>query len=253
MTNDADIESQLANCRDYWLGWGSSERVDGELAYYRSGIADGQLNGVLSLRRSDRLEKSLGYAAERLAGVPWMWWVGPDSAPDVAAKLAASGAVRLGAMPVMTIRTDKATPAEGPSDLEIEAVKGVDALREWVQAYAPSFGVAPEAHDDLLRNEIERHNGDRVVRFIGRRNGKAVGTSLMFDAHGVAGVYVVTTSEDHRRKGIGTALTAAALEAGRERGLSVGTLQSSPSGFPVYQRMGFETVAEYELFQIPSS
>lgn len=48
----------------------------------------------------------------------------------------------------------------------------------------------------------------------------------------------------------GTALTVAALEAGRERGLSVGTLQASPSGFPVYERMGFRTVAAYELFRV---
>ncbi|WP_327247951.1 hypothetical protein [Streptomyces sp. NBC_01320] len=41
------------------------------------------------------------------------------------------------------------------------------------------------------------------------------------------------TVEDQRREGIGTALTEAALEAGRERGLSVGTLQVSPFGFPV--------------------
>ncbi|MFC9842685.1 hypothetical protein ACFWFF_37985 [Streptomyces sp. NPDC060223] len=38
---------------------------------------------------------------------------------------------------------------------------------------------------------------------------------------------------------MGTALTTAALDAGRERGLSVGTLQASPSGTPVYRRMGF--------------
>lgn len=28
-----DIEPLVANCRDYWLGWGSAERVDGQLAY----------------------------------------------------------------------------------------------------------------------------------------------------------------------------------------------------------------------------
>ncbi|MFE2088046.1 GNAT family N-acetyltransferase [Streptomyces sp. NPDC059460] len=68
----------------------------------------------------------------------------------------------------------------------------------------------------------------------------------------VAGVYVVMTAEDQRREGIGTALTGAALEAGRERGLSVGTLQVSPFGFPVYEHLGFETVTAYELFRTSS-
>ena len=253
MKTDSDLEPQLANCRDYWLGWGSAERMDGELTYYRSGIPDGQVNGVLSLRDSAKVEQSIAYAAERLAGVPWMWWVGPDSAPGVAAELTDHGAVRLGAMPVMTIRTDKVTPADGPSDLDIEVVGDADALKEWVRVFATSFGLPPEIHDDLLRSESERHDADRIVRFIGRRAGQAVGTSLLYDAHGVAGVYVVATAEDQRRQGIGTALTTAALVEGRQRGLSVGTLQSSPSGYPVYQRMGFETVGEYELFQIPAS
>ncbi|MGW3284598.1 GNAT family N-acetyltransferase [Streptomyces sp. NPDC001002] len=253
MKTDTDIEPQIANCRDYWLGWGSSERVDGELTYFRSGVPNGQVNGVLCLRDSAKVEQSIAYATERLAGVPWMWWVGPDSAPGVAAGLADRGAIWLCAMPVMSVRTDRVTPVEAPADLDIEVVKGADALKEWVHTFASSFGLPPETHDDLLRSESERHDADRIVRFLGRRAGRPVSTSLLYDAHGVAGVYVVATAEDQRRQGIGTALTAAALTEGRERGLDVGTLQSSPLGFPVYQRMGFETVAEYELFQIPAS
>ncbi|MFJ6081403.1 GNAT family N-acetyltransferase [Streptomyces sp. NPDC092369] len=253
MKTDTDLAPQLANCRDYWLGWGSAERVDGELTYYRSGIPNGQVNGVLGLRDSAKVEQSIAYAAERLAGVPWMWWVGPDSAPGVAAELADHGAVRLGAMPVMAIRTDKVTPAEGPSDLDIDVVRDADALKEWVHTFASSFGLPPETHDDLLRRESERHDADRIVRFIGRRDGRPVGTSLLYDAHGVAGVYVVATAEDQRRQGIGTALTTAALTEGGKRGLAVGTLQSSALGFPVYQRMGFEPVTEYELFRLPDS
>ncbi|MFD3941836.1 GNAT family N-acetyltransferase [Streptomyces sp. NPDC058579] len=244
------MEQLLANCRDYWLGWGSAERVDGQLAYYRSGLANGQLNGVLRLGDIDRLEQSLKDAAERLAGIPWMCWVGPDSAPGTAERLPGLGGVKLGAMPIMAIDTKDVVPAEGPADLEIETVHGLAALKEWVQTYTPSFGVPPELLDDVLRNELDRRDTARVVRFIGRRAGRPVGTSLLYEAHGVAGIYVVTTAEDQRRQGIGAALTVAALEAGRERGLPVGTLQSSPAGFPVYERLGFETVATYELFQL---
>jgi predicted acetyltransferase len=71
--------------------------------------------------------------------------------------------------------------------------------------------------------------------------------------HGVAGVYVVTTAEEHRRQGIGAVLTEAALRAGQERGLRVGTLQASGLGAGVYRRLGFSTVAEYELFKVPAT
>ncbi len=80
-----------------------------------------------------------------------------------------------------------------------------------------------------------------------------MGTALLFDAHGVAGVYIVATAEACRRRGIGAALTAAALAEGRRRGLRVGTLQAGVLGAPVYAGMGFAKVEEYELFRPPTS
>lgn len=66
----------------------------------------------------------------------------------------------------------------------------------------------------------------------------------------MAGIYAVTTAEPYRRRGIGTAITAAALRAGRDRGLRIGTLQATELGLPVYDRMGFEALGQYELFQL---
>ncbi|MGW1549964.1 hypothetical protein [Streptomyces sp. NPDC002346] len=104
---DSDIEPLVANCRDCWLGWGPAEHVDGQLTHYRGGLAHGQFGGALRLGDIDRLEQSPRDAVDRLAGVPWMWRVGPDSAPGTAAGLADHGAVRLGAMSGMAIRTEK--------------------------------------------------------------------------------------------------------------------------------------------------
>lgn len=248
-----ELEPQLANCRDYWLAWGEADRLDGDLTYYRSGLAHPQLNGVLRLQSSEQVGQFVDRAAGRLGGVPWMWWVGPDSARGVADRLADHGAVRVGAMPIMAVELDRVVADEGPAGLKIETVEGAEALSEWVQAYGPSFGVAPELTEDALRIEAGRADASSVVRIIGRLDGQAVGTALMLDAHGVAGIYVVATAEAHRRQGIGAALTAAALQAGRDRGLRIGTLQASGLGAPVYQRMGFEKVAEYQLFQLPVS
>ncbi|MET8832109.1 GNAT family N-acetyltransferase [Streptomyces sp. NPDC004610] len=269
----AALEPLLANCRAYWLGWGTPESASespsasasesaseslsggdhGELTYYRTGLADGQLNGVLRLTGTDELEQVVSYATDRMAGLPWMWWVGPDSAPDTARRLTEHGAVKLGASPVMAIRLDRLAPAPGPADLKIETVEDAEALYEWVEAFTTAFGVTPDIIDDVARLEAERPDSPRITRFAGRRDGRIVGTSLLYEAHGIAGLYVVSTDPDHRRQGIGTALSTAALTAGRERGLTVGTLQSSPLGALVYPHMGFETVAEYGLFGFPAS
>ena len=86
--------------------------------------------------------------------------------------------------------------------------------------------------------------------------GALIATSLaiMLIATGrIAGIYWVATLEAHRRKGYAEALTWAALAAGRSRGCTIGSLQASVLGRPVYVRMGFEQTAEYVHFQRPAA
>ncbi|MEU3034381.1 GNAT family N-acetyltransferase [Streptomyces griseoaurantiacus] len=250
-----ELAPQLANCRAYWLSWGAEGRGEDDLTYYRSGVAHAQLNAVIRLRDADRAEEALARAGLELAGVPWMWWVAPDSAPGTGERLLGHGFERVGAMPVMAVSLDRVSEVPAPPGVEIEVLEGDDpgTCAAWVRAYGPSFGVGPELVDTVVGLEQEWARDPRAVRFLARQDGRAVGTSLLFDAHGVAGVYLVATAEEHRRRGIGAALTAAALEEGRRRGLHVGTLQASGLGAPVYARMGFETVAEYELYRPPAS
>ncbi|TFV29680.1 GNAT family N-acetyltransferase [Streptomyces sp. T1317-0309] len=59
-------------------------------------------------------------------------------------------------------------------------------------------------------------------------------------------------AEAHRRRGIGGALTAAALQVGRERGMRLAALVASPAGEPLYRRFGFTTVSEYRIFTVPA-
>ncbi|MFF3488226.1 GNAT family N-acetyltransferase [Streptomyces sp. NPDC002701] len=248
-----DLEPQLANCRDFWLGWGEADHADGGLTYYRSGLMHGQLNGVLRLQNSSEIGQALAMAKSRLAGVPWLWWVGPDSTSGVADELLKQGAERVGTMPVMAVALDRVADVTGPPELTIETVEGAESLTEWARVCSPSFGAGPELVAGVARIEAARGNASRIVRLTARIGQKAVGTAFMFDAHDVAGIYTVTTAQSYRRQGIGAMLTAAALEAGRQRGLRIGTLQASEIGASVYARMGFKQVAEYQLFQPPVS
>jgi len=238
-----DLDPLLANSRAYWLGWG---REDADGVLYRSGIGDTQLNGVV--RRDSRpFEEALADARARLAGVPWQWWVGPESSPDTAELLLGHGAERSHGMPVMAVELDRVRPVESPPDLVV--AEAAD-LREWVAAYSPSFGI-PEGHlDEVVAAEAAMPG--RITRFEGRLDGRIAGTSALLETDGVAGVYVVTVPEEFRRRGIGSALTAAALSAGRERGHRVGTLQATSAGEPVYERMGFDVLGRYDFYHFPS-
>lgn len=64
----------------------------------------------------------------------------------------------------------------------------------------------------------------------------------------VAGVFFVDTDQDWRGRGIGTAMTAAALRDAARRGVRTAILDSSRLGLSVYRRLGFEAVSEITMF-----
>lgn len=64
----------------------------------------------------------------------------------------------------------------------------------------------------------------------------------------VAGVFFVDTDPDWRRRGVGAAMTAAALREAAQDGARSAVLDSSPLGLSVYRRLGFRTVGEVRLF-----
>ena len=76
-----------------------------------------------------------------------------------------------------------------------------EALAEWVSVYCACFGVPDTAVDDTLRAEAERVDAGPVVRFAATVEGRTVGTALLLTTHDVAGIYVVTTLPEHRRRG----------------------------------------------------
>jgi GNAT superfamily N-acetyltransferase len=243
-----------ANFRQYLMGWGEVERTEGDVDLYRSGLAQPQFNGVVRVRSLDAVREAMAGARRRLAGVPWWWWwAGPDSPEGTPAALTESGAVPLGAVPLMARTLDRVEETEKPSlGLRIDTVEQCDRLTELVRTYSASMGVAPSLEADVVRVEAGRADNADIVRLAAVLDGRAVGTTVVITAHEVAGIFLVHVAEDHRRRGVGGALTAAALRVGKERGMRLAALGASPAGEPLYRRFGFTTVSEYHLFSGPS-
>jgi len=78
--------------------------------------------------------------------------------------------------------------------------------------------------------------------------GRAVATSLVYLADGLAGIYCVATLPGERGKGLGAHVTAAALRAAQRIGYRVGILQSSPEGHSIYLRLGFADLGAVPMF-----
>lgn len=122
-----------------------------------------------------------------------------------------------------------------PVDLRIERVGDDEGLRQWLSFFTlfefEMFKILMEAPEVRL--------------YLGRIDGEAIGTSMMFLSSGVAGLYQVEVSPEHRRRGIGTAMTLAPMEDARQLGYRIAVLQASKMGEPVYRKIGFKSYFRY--------
>jgi GNAT superfamily N-acetyltransferase len=144
----------------------------------------------------------------------------------------------------MDLRT---LPEEPPkiAGLVVAPVEDLEMLRTWARVAAIGTEFPERFHEDLVALEAGvglRPREDFYTRYIAYQDGVAVATSALLLHAGVAGIFAVATIPQARGRGLGTAITQAPLLEARRRGYRVGTLQSSPMGFPVYGRLGFREV-----------
>ena len=129
---------------------------------------------------------------------------------------------------------------------------GVSVRRVGVEEHAQFIQVLNESGLPLqtsLRAFAAHMLGEPdLAMFVGYVDGRPVGSSVAVGTPDAGGVYVVGTVESARRRGVGTALTWAAVDQIRAWGHDHAVLQSSPLGFGVYKRMGFQTVVQYAVF-----
>ncbi len=113
----------------------------------------------------------------------------------------------------------------------------------------PSWKATPLPWDGEGIAEVRGRLADahprRVWHLGAWRDGRPVGHTVLNVSTGrlgTAGIYDMGVAEDERRRGIGTALTLAALEHGRSQGCGIATLNATPDGELLYSTLGFRQV-----------
>jgi ribosomal protein S18 acetylase RimI-like enzyme len=94
---------------------------------------------------------------------------------------------------------------------------------------------------------------DRVRTYGLRAGGEPACVLLTLALGDDVSVQYVATEPGYRRRGLATTLMLAALAAERDRGMRTATLQASPDGLPVYERIGFRRVATLRAFLRPDA
>lgn len=173
-------------------------------------------------------------------------WVrgGPDADLEGAAESGRLQRISETPTPWMVLR-ERLPDAPPPAGVSVEPVRGeagfADVVRVAQAAWA-SVGLPP-AETAALLARTDRLLAPHLVWALARLDGTPAAAAMALCSHGVAGIYWVSTAPEARRRGLAEAVTRAVGNAGFDAGMRVAALQASAMGYPVYLRMGYQTVA----------
>lgn len=249
VVEDNHIEFLLALGR----AGGGEERDDGNVHWTIGGSPIGYHNAVVRASLdSDHADEVIAQSRElmRSHGVPGSWHVGPSMRPDdLADRLAANG-FEGGREPGMAADLHALPDIHVPDDMHVRRVASDIGLHDYEYVLGLGFGEGPPEATWVREMYARIGLGDDTWRhFVARIGGVPTATATTFFAGGVAGLYFVCTVPEERGRGIGTAISHAALVDARNSGYRIGVLGSSPVGQRVYDRLGFRTMCDVHVYE----
>lgn len=187
--------------------------------------------------------------------VPFLCAVTPDGVEQgLPALLTDGGAGLLLEMPIMTIGLGQLHEQDAPvSGLEVRRVRTEEDWQAWGEVSIDAFDFAPElaAINGAALRQTALDDSSRARFYLGLLGGQPVGTALTVLGAREVGVWCVGTAKAARRHGVGAAMTTAPLLDARADGYVRARLGATPMGFPLYERLGWQTEhhTPFHLFQ----
>jgi ribosomal protein S18 acetylase RimI-like enzyme len=256
MTEAEALDANFAELLAWYASFpgGMVERT-GHAWICHSGVAFRALNAACRLR--DGVERRIDEVTATLAapGMPWRWLVGGSSRPtDLGDRLVAAGLAPLSDNPGMALDLDGFTEEPPPTGVTIERVSDEPGLARWREVNRRGLDLDPVRDEAwwIAHRRPGFADDAPLVNYVASLDGAPVAAAALFDGAGVAGIYNVATVPEARGRGIGRAVTAAAIAEGVRRGLRMAVLGSSEMGFPVYRRLGFREVSRLRSFGPPA-
>lgn len=173
---------------------------------------------------------------------PFRWWVSPSAPRDLAAVLQANGLRHAYDATAMTADLSSLDlDATMPPELSI-----TNDMENWASVFVAGFD-RPDAEAAVWRDAYAAC-GSEWTHLVGMLGNTPVATTSLLMAGELAGIYHVVTLPHERGRGIGAAITTAAMRHARAAGATTAVLQSSEMGFSVYRSIGFVPAGELSLY-----
>lgn len=244
----------MAAAAAYVRQGGGEVHEESALTWLSTGTRIPFYNGVVRTRLSDQdADRIIDAIVAEFQARGWLmgWWVMPPSRPaDLAARLAARGfAPWTGDLGMAADLAGVPETVPLPPDVTIERVRTMEALEDWLRAFGAGFGVPDWGLAMYRRLPLGVPPAESRFRFyLARSGGAPVATSMWFPAERAAVLDEIATIPGMRRRGIGTAVTHAALQDARLAGYGSAVLVASEAGTPVYHRLGFQAYGRRQIY-----
>ena len=239
-------ETNLYRLTPFFYDWPNASRsADGGVSWCVTDIPFPWCNTAFSAKldadQADAAIKAFIDEGDK-RDVPLFWFMTHDTRPaDLGDRLRSQGFKRWGDSKAMAMDLNDLR-IQGLVDRHI-TIRMVDdsvSLAVWCRIAAQGFGMPLQAAETLLKWFSTSKRLNQPLRFfLAYRDDHPVATSALFTDAGVAGIYFVATVGEARRKGIGTAVTLAALADAKSMGFRIAILQASQMGIGIYRNLGF--------------
>jgi GNAT superfamily N-acetyltransferase len=165
--------------------------------------------------------------------------------PDVDEALPAMGLEVVATRPAMAMRVEEVVPPHALDGIEIVRVTEPGLLAELVEVEVAAFETGRiDAEGLLAPSQLALSNVRHYAAIV---DGRTVAQAVTNTQRGAIGVFGVATLPGFRRRGIGTAITAFAIDDVRDEADLV-WLQSTEMGRPLYERMGFRPISDWDVW-----
>ncbi|HEX2071554.1 MAG TPA: GNAT family N-acetyltransferase [Thermoleophilaceae bacterium] len=183
------------------------------------------------------VEIEQAYAAAGIAA--WTVWV-PDTDDETADLLAERGHVLDADPEAMVLDLDAIERPSAPAGF----TRAVDPV-ELARLNDDAYGMRDAFARALARLEVR----EGLHLYGVEEDGELASGLVTFDHGDDCSVWLVATRERSRGRGLAGALMAHALADARERGRTTSTLQATDLGRPVYERLGYRSLGEIQMWE----
>lgn len=135
-------------------------------------------------------------------------------------------------------------------EVEITEVQTAHDRAGWLAVLMEGFKEPEESRIDfqLFLDHTQSVPHTLWRHYLARWHGEPCAISTLLCASQAAGIYHVTTLPAYRGRGLGKALTLVAMQTAQQKGYACAVLFATPDGYPLYQKLGFETVLTLDFY-----